>query len=160
MIGISNYAIIQGSHVRTVEQIASFCTKEAQERMRKIGLSRIPTDDKKFLSDMIASAYCQFREKPDCVLIAHSLPFIRKNGEEISLLNNTVTFYISGLPCAIMHKAVEAGCKLIEGSFYHSVMVIGADKAYSSQERVFFNTIMGDAVVAILLRACLVSFQK
>lgn len=151
-IGISDYAILLGSEVRTVEQIASFRPQAVQANMREIGLSRIPTNNSRPLSDMIAEICRRFDDIPDCVLIAHSLPFIRKNDDDILLFGDVPTFFLSGLPCAIMHKAVEVACGLIRGKFYRSVMVIGADKAYSDQERVFFDTIMGDALVAALLK--------
>lgn len=150
MIGILDYAIIRGRHVRTVEEIASFYDAETHKQMREIGLSQIPTDNLRPLSDMISEAYNMIHQKPDCVLIAHSLPFISKTNEHF-LCDNIPVFRLSGMPCAIMHKATEVACKLIQAGIYKTVLVIGADKAYSDTERVFFGTIMGDAVVAILL---------
>ena len=60
-------------------------------------------------------------------------------------------YLVGGLPCVIMHRAVEIGAQLIRRGMWQNVLVIGADKAYSDQERVFFHTIMGDGVVALLL---------
>lgn len=151
MIGISSYAAVQGGNVRTVDEIASFRPETVRARMRQIGLSRVPTDNARPLSDMIEAVCAQISERPDCILIAHSLPFIRKNRGDLSLFQGVPVFFLSGLPCAIMHKAVEVGCKLIDGGCYQSVLVVGADKAYSDSERVFFDTIMGDATVAALL---------
>lgn len=151
MIGILDYALVKGDHVRTVEDIASFCNAETHHQMREIGLSQIPTDNARPLSDMISEAYSRIHQKPDCVLIAHSLPFICKTNEQLLHNIRIPVFRLSGMPCAIMHKATEIACKLIQANVYNTVLVIGADKAYSDTERVFFGTIMGDAVVAVLL---------
>lgn len=120
--------------------------------MRSIGLSEIPTDNKRILADMIAQVYQQIKKKPDRILIAHSLPFIRVNeGTQMPCCGDVPTFYLSGTPCAIMHKAIETGCDMICGAVCQRVLVIGADKAYCDEERLFFGTIMGDGVVAVLL---------
>lgn len=153
MIGISAYQIVKGKNQRTVEQIAGFCTKEERQEMYGIGLQSVPTDNEIFLNDMIEKGWRRFspEERPDCVLIAHSLPYIRRSYCSAAPCGDTPTFYLSGLPCAIMHKAIDSACRLIQNGLYQRVMVIGADKAYSDQERVFFNTIMGDAAVLLLL---------
>lgn len=151
MIGIKEFAFELGSHMRTVEDITYFCPAGEAEQMRDIGLDRVPTDNERMLWDMIETAYRKMKEKADCVLIAHSLPFIRTNGDRDVLDSSIPTYFLSGLPCAIMHRAVEAGAQLIRRGTYQSVLVIGADKAYSDQERVFFHTIMGDGVAALLL---------
>ncbi len=151
MVGILDYAVVKGTQVRTVEDIASFCDAGTHQQMRKIGLSQIPTDNVRPISNMILEAYNMIHQKPDCVLIAHSLPFIGKTNERFLYDSKIPTFCLSGMPCAIMHKATEVACKLIQAHIYKTVLVIGADKAYSDSERVFFGTIMGDAVVAVLL---------
>lgn len=151
MIGVKEFAFELGSHVRTVEDIASICPAGEAEQMRDIGLERIPTDNERMLWDMIEVAYQRIETKPDCILIAHSLPFIRTNGGNHVLAPSIPIYFLSGLPCVIMHRAVEIGMQLIRRGIYQNVLVIGADKAYSDQERVFFHTIMGDGVVALLL---------
>lgn len=150
MIGFSDYAVVKGKDLRTVEQIASFCSEETRQKMHEIGLRQVQTDNKALLADMIAEAYHKTGRTPDCVFVAHSLPFIRRNDGDIPGIDVPI-FYLSGEPCAIMHKAVEMACMMIENNFYDSVMVIGTDKAYSDRERVFFDTIMGDAAAALLL---------
>lgn len=151
MVGVLEYTVIKGRHIRSVEEIASFCDKSTHEQMLEIGLSQVPTDNERQLLQMIEEACSHIHQRPDCIFVAHSLPFIRRNGEVLSCDKTIPVFYLSGLPCAIMHKAVEAACKLIDSHEYDTVLVIGADKAYSDTERVFFGTIMGDAVVAVLL---------
>ena len=151
MIGIKEFAFELGSDMRTVEDIASICPAGEAEQMRSIGLERIPADNERMLWDMIEAAYQRIETKPDCILIAHSLPFIRTNGDNHELDPSIPTYFLSGLPCVIMHRAVEIGARLIRRGMWQNVLVIGADKAYSDQERVFFHTIMGDGVVALLL---------
>lgn len=152
MIGISEYGYVLGSSNRSVEQVAASRTAQEHVHMRSIGLSQIPTDNERMLSDMIAQVYRQIKKKPERILIAHSLPFIRADhGTAMPCGEEVPTYYLSGTPCAIMHKAVEAGCGMLHSGVCHSVLIIGADKAYCDEERLFFGTIMGDGVVAVLL---------
>lgn len=154
MIGISEYGYVLGNTQRTVEDIAASRTAQDHLQMRSIGLSKIPTDNDRLLADMIAQVYQQIVKKPDRILIAHSLPFIRVNdGEQMPCGSDVPTYYLSGTPCAIMHKAVEVGCDMIRSGTCNIVLVIGADKAYCDEERLFFCTIMGDGVVAVLLES-------
>lgn len=151
MVGIKKVACVLGKNRRTVEDIAGFCTEEVQQNMRKIGLVQIPTDNKKMLWDMIGEAYNQIDETPECILIGHSLPFIRGKSQPLLFEKEIPVYFFSGLPCAIYHKTVQLGKELIESGVYNKILVVGADKAYSDRERVFFGTIMGDGVVAMLL---------
>ena len=153
MTGISEYSVIIGRNHRTVEEIASFCDSDMHKQMHEIGLAVVPTDNERPLSDMIFQACSKIRQRPDLILIAHSLPFIRRTGNDCNLFNGEIpVYYISGLPCVIMHKSVEIACKMLQNHLYDSILVIGADKAYSDRERVFFGTVMGDAVIALLLK--------
>lgn len=152
MVVIKEFAWELGKEVRSVEEIATGCPEEEIRHMRKIGLDRIPTDNERMLQEMIRDACRKIKKRPDCILIAHSLPFIRRDGQEPDLgWKDVPTYYLSGMPCAIMHKGVETASLLVEKEVYRSVLVIGADKAYSDQERIFFGTIMGDGAVALLL---------
>lgn len=151
MIGISEYAYELGSNVRSVEEIAAFCSKEEVKKMRNIGLDMIPTDNDRLLSDMIQCTYQKISEKPECIIIAHSLPFINVNNRKNMTDPSIQTFFLSGMPCAIMHKAVDIAVHMIQDGIYKRVLVIGADKSYSDRERVFWGTIMGDGVVALLI---------
>ena len=151
MIGIEEYSFVLGRNIRTVEDIASSCDEQQQVKMRKIGLDKIPTDNDKHLSVMIKEAYSKLENTPDCIIIAHSLPFIRANNQIDEIDSKVPVYYVSGLPCAIMHRAVELAVKLIDANHYRKIVIIGADKAYCDEERTFFGTIMGDGVVAMLL---------
>lgn len=152
MAVIKEFAYELGREVRCVEEIASEYSNEEIQHMRQIGLDKIPTDNERMLQEMIQNACGQITQKPDCILIAHSLPFIRREGQDMELCWSDVpVYYLSGMPCAMMHKAVEMASLFVEKALYHSVLVIGADKAYSDQERIFFGTIMGDGVAALLL---------
>ena len=106
MIGIREFAFELGSHVRTVEDIASMCSAEEVRQIHNIGLEQIPTDNERMLWDMIEAVYQKIETKPDCILIAHSLPFIRTNGSECLLDPSIPTYFLSGLPCAIDRKSV------------------------------------------------------
>ena len=153
MVVIKEFAYELGREVRCVEEIASGYSEEEIAHMYKIGLKRVPTDNGRMLQQMIQDVCRQITRKPDCILIAHSLPFIRRNGQGLELYWQDVpVYYLSGMPCAIMHKAVEIAASLVEKEKYHDILVIGADKAYSDQERIFFGTIMGDGVVALLIK--------
>ncbi|MBD5450904.1 MAG: hypothetical protein HDR28_12340 [Lachnospiraceae bacterium] len=152
MAVIKQFACELGRKIRSVEEIAADYPEEEIRHMREIGLDMIPTDNERMLQEMIRDVCEKIKQRPDCILIAHSLPFIRRDGLEIELCWQDVPiYYLSGMPCAIMHRVVEMASLLVEKEAYHSVLVIGADKAYSDQERIFFGTIMGDGVVALLL---------
>ena len=152
MVAIRKFACKLGKEVRSVEEIAADRSEKEIEHMRKIGLDRIPTDNDLMLQEMIRDVCVQIEKKPDCILITHSLPFIRRDGQESDLgWNDVPTYYLSGMPCAIMHKGVETASLLVERGVYRSVLVIGADKAYSDRERIFFGTIMGDGAIALLI---------
>lgn len=149
---IKEFVCELGKKVRCVEEIAAGYPEDEIKHMHQIGLERIPTDNERMLQEMIKNVCSKITKRPDCILIAHSLPFIRRDGWEMELhWSDVPTYYLSGMPCAIMHKVVEIASCLVEKEKYHSILVIGADKAYSDRERIFFGTIMGDAVVALLI---------
>lgn len=152
MIGIRQCIYSLGKKQRTVSEIASHLTDQQCERMREIGLDKIPTDNELMLDDMIASVFSCLEEKPERVYIAHSLPFIRTDSMTYYPCGSEYpTIYFSGLPCAIMHKTVELACRAMRNRRFQRVLVIGADKAYCDRERLFFGSAMGDGVVALLL---------
>jgi 3-oxoacyl-[acyl-carrier-protein] synthase-3 len=151
MIGIKAYSYVLGREIKSVEEIVGLDRSAESENMRKIGLDCVPTDNKRLLSDMIMEAYGKLENDIDCVLVAHSLPFVRVDEEKTDMEFPVPVYYVSGLPCAIMHRAVEMAGKLIQNNKYSNILVIGADKAYSDEERTFFGTIMGDAVIALVV---------
>lgn len=111
-----------------------------------------PVDNARMLSDMIIACGRKCKRKPDIIYIAHSLPFIKGfRGWELNDYFKVPILYLSGLPCAITHMAVKSAVAQIEKGRYDRILVFGADKAYSDCERNFFGTIMGDAVVGMML---------
>lgn len=115
-------------------------------------IKEAPIDNDKTLSDMIIECRKKISSVPDVIYVAHSLPFVKgSKGADLSDVFGVPVFYLSGLPCAITHFAVKAAMSQIEGDRYNRVLILGADKAYSMRERSFFNTIMGDMVIGIML---------
>ena len=111
-----------------------------------------PIDNARMLSDMIIACGRKCKRKPDIIYIAHSLPFIRGFKDwELNEYFKVPIFYLSGLPCAITHMAVKSASAQIEKGRYDRILVLGADKAYSDRERSFFGTVMGDAVIGMML---------
>lgn len=156
MIGIAQYSFETGRYFRSVEDIAAaFCSKSELDNMHYIGLESAYTDNDRTIISIIHSACSSIinTKHPELILIAHSLPFIRANGANIMpYADNVPVVILSGLPCVIMHRAVEIAVNMIHKGLYESVLVVGADKAYSDRERIFFGTVMSDAAVALLLR--------
>ena len=156
MIGIAQYNFETGRYSRSIEDIAcGLCTQTELENMRFIGLERAYTDNERTINDMIYAACNGILQdtRPDLVILAHSLPFIRANGSDIMPYAEGVPVIIlSGLPCVIMHRAIMTASKMIRAGLYDSVLVIGADKAYSDRERIFFGTVMSDCAIALLIR--------
>lgn len=153
-VGIMQYGIVLGSNLRTVDDVASHKDKETIRKIKAAGLKVVPTDNNKLIVDMIVQAYRKITILPELIIIAHSLPFLFCNRFDISKnLDDIETIIMSGMPCAIMHEVVGISKMYIESGQYKRILIIGADKAYSDQERTFFNTIMGDCVIALLIGA-------
>lgn len=57
---------------------------------------------------------------------------------------------ITGQPCAVLHTALRlAGAWSRTLPAGQHVLLVGADRAYSAAQRVFFGSVMGDAAVAM-----------
>jgi 3-oxoacyl-[acyl-carrier-protein] synthase-3 len=111
-----------------------------------------PVDNERKLSDMILECNNRFTVSPDVIYIAHSIPFAKgKAGRFISETLGMPVIWLSGLPCSITHMAVKLAVAQIEKGKHNRILVFGADKAYCDRERRFFGTIMGDAVVGMML---------
>ena len=80
MTVIKEFACELGSRIQKVEKIALNYPTEEIMHMHKIGLERIPTDNDRLLQEMIQAVCGKITGKPDCILIAHSLPFICRDG--------------------------------------------------------------------------------
>jgi len=111
-----------------------------------------PVDNSRLLSDMILECSKRFTVVPDMVYISHSIPFAKgKSKKNMSELMGAPVFWLSGLPCSITHMAVKIAVAQLENRKHSRILVFGADKAYSDRERRFFGTVMGDAVVGMML---------
>lgn len=150
-VGIISHSVALAKKSRTVEEIVNGC-KEKAKKLRDIGLDKVPTENESLLEDMILEAVKKIDKQPDLIIITHSIPFIFSDWKKFVIKMNPVeTISMSGMPCAVMHAAIKVACKYIENELYDDILVVGADKAYSDKERCFFNTIMGDGVVALLI---------
>lgn len=151
-IGIKEYHTLLGKNMRSVDDIAKNVSLQTKDNIKASGLVKVPTDNEQLLLDMIKEVYSKFKEKVDLIIVAHSIPFINNNLNNISShLNGNETLILSGMPCAIFHEAVSLAKNYIAAQEYEKILVIGADKAYSDEERIFFNTIMGDCVIGLVL---------
>jgi 3-oxoacyl-[acyl-carrier-protein] synthase-3 len=127
------------------------CEREPVDGIPSI--NSVPINNVRPLSDMINECYQQFTLKPDVVFIAHSLPFAKGNRMDVSIPDDVSIRWLSGIPCAITHMGLKIAVAQIQSSKYSRVLIIGADKAYSDRERRFFGTIMGDAVVGMMIES-------
>jgi len=115
-------------------------------------IKNAPVDNSRLLSDMILECSKRFTIVPDIIYIAHSIPFAKgRSGKKLSELLGAPVIWLSGLPCSITHMAIKIAVAQIENRKYSRVLIFGADKAYSDRERRFFGTVMGDAVVGMML---------
>jgi len=139
---------------------------EMLSRLHNGGLHRVPVNDGKPLPDLVRAAINKlFKAMPDLseltggILFAHSVPLL--SPANISFLSLCLEGYhlddiprvaISGQPCAILHMAVQvAGIWLNDCPAEKGILLIGADQAYSVQERIFFGSAMGDVAVAMFV---------
>lgn len=94
------------------------------------------------------------RAAPIACFFAHSLA--HQGEASIALrrhFSNSPVIDIGGQPCAILHFAIHAASRWLQrnGSASDEVLVVGADHAQKPTDRLFFNSAMGDAAVALLL---------
>lgn len=136
---------------------------EVLERLYAGGLKRVPVDEEATLVEMVRQAVVRLVERVEGlvhrthgILFAHSLPVLAP--AEMSFLDACLErlhldavprIAVTGQPCSILHMAIRlAGDWLNEAPPHTGILLIGGDKAYSAEERIFFNSAMGDAVVA------------
>lgn len=149
-VGISEMHAVLGTYHMTIESLAD--DEKLCEQIRKNGLDKVYIDNQKTAYSMLEELVRQFINKPDYVILTHSLPYLfgtqmydRLVEEGIPLIN------ITGIPCCIMHKGVESAVSLIKSGRYHKVLVIGIDKCYENYERIFFGTAMSDSTIGVLI---------
>lgn len=130
------------------------------ERLQQGGLRFIPQNIDCTLDKLINKAILKIKNKiPDFekrikgVILAHSLPFLAPANIPFfdycfknTNLENTPRIAISGQPCSILHQAVQISMSWLSKEENDcGILLIGADQANSPQERIFFNSAMGDA---------------
>lgn len=94
-------------------------------------------------------------------LFCHSVPIVAPM--DVPFLNSILdaagiervpSVTVSGQPCAILHNAVRlAGAWSRTLSAGRAVLIVGADRAYTARQRLFFGSAMGDAAVACIVSA-------
>lgn len=90
-------------------------------------------------------------------VLAHSMPSVAPVDtpflEDIAQRANVPpvpSIAVSGQPCAILHAALKlAGAWSRTLPADQCVLLIGADRAYTPRQRIFFGSAMGDAAVAL-----------
>ncbi|MCA9731951.1 MAG: hypothetical protein H6696_05415 [Deferribacteres bacterium] len=133
------------------------------ERLYDGGLQCIPVGDETPLSNLVNKVIAKLDkiiphlpERTKGIILAHSIPILAP--AEVSFfelcfrgfaLDHVPRIAVEGQPCSILHMAVQlAGYWLKEISADCGILLIGADQAYSVQDRIFFGSAMGDVAVA------------
>ncbi len=156
---------------KTTEEIVedAGCDRGMADRIKHSGVYSAAVDNDTLLTTYIHRAIHKMKEEvPEIekrikyIVFVHSIPFLapknvrfaelclegEENFQEISY------FALSGQPCAIFHMGVQVAEYLLmapDEKEDAGILLIGADKVYSSDERIFFNTIMGDSVLAAFI---------
>jgi 3-oxoacyl-[acyl-carrier-protein] synthase III len=91
-------------------------------------------------------------------LFAHSLPLTE---DEMACLSDAIRdrcarlvgpIFLTGRPCSILHYGLQVACAALpETGGERTVLVLGGDVASSADERFFFGSAMGDAMVGAVL---------
>lgn len=138
-------------------------TEEKLINLLEAGLNQIPINIENTLDNLINNIIERmykknpgFNSRIQGIILAHSLPFL--SPANISFFDrctksidfgNAFRIAVSGQPCAILHQALQLAIMWLSNAPNDSaILLIGADQAYSIQERLFFNSVMGDAVFA------------
>lgn len=137
--------------------------EEMVARMHSGGLRRVPVGDGSPLFQLVRRAVArlslcvpEFSARAKGVVFAHSVPLLAPaNVPFLSMclealgLDGVNRVAITGQPCSVLHLATRlAGYWLEEVAPGCGVVIIGADQAYSPEERLFFGSAMGDVAVA------------
>jgi len=139
---------------------------EMVARVKSGGLRRVPVASGKPLTELInlsirklGRTIPSLSSKVKGIILAHSIPFLAPSHIPFinlclqgSDLENIPSIGVSGQPCAVIHLAVQlAGFWLEKIPDDMGILVIGADQAYSPEERIFFGSAMGDVSLAGLV---------
>ncbi|MBK1710399.1 3-oxoacyl-[acyl-carrier-protein] synthase III C-terminal domain-containing protein [Marichromatium gracile] len=138
------------------------------------GLREVPVAIGKTTATLAAEAVAQLlADRPDLrvrvavVILAHSLPVpVPPDTDLLAPIMLAIgreslpALAVTGQPCAILHGAVQMARTWLSGIHPGGgVLVIGADVPSQPDERLFFNSAMGDAAVAGLLTCDAVRHQ-
>lgn len=120
---------------------------EILSNMKNGGLEYIPISKEKInvLIEETVEKLKIFDKKNeiDIIIYAQSIPF------KIDIFKDIPSITVSGQPCAILHTALKlASTYLNTINSNKSILIIGADKVVSTDERLFFNSAMGDIAIA------------
>lgn len=154
---------------KTTEEIVAAAGhgNDMVERIKNSGVLSVAVDNDALLSEYVnqvlnemKSQVRDFEKRTKYIIIAHSIPFLapknvdfwelcRKGGE---LLKDVPYFFLSGQPCAILHMGVQVAKSLLQTvDEDEGILLIGADKVYCDDDRIFFNTIMGDCAIGLFI---------
>lgn len=132
------------------------------QRLHDNGLHRVPVSGTQPLSIFVqhamkklATAIPDLQQRAHGVIFCHSLPVIAPDGfpflqnccAELGL-DHIPKVAVSGQPCSIIHMGIQLINAWLAQHNDGGIILIGADKVYSAEERIFFGSTMGDAVVA------------
>jgi 3-oxoacyl-[acyl-carrier-protein] synthase-3 len=136
------------------------CDLNLLNTMHNNGLKNIPQNTESTLDKLVnvvvkRVANDVFNEhiSVEGVILAHSLPFLSpRNIPFIDMcisgigIKDAFKIAVSGQPCSIVHQALQMSMTwLSKNDIGSCILLIGADQVYSSNERIYFNTAMGDS---------------
>lgn len=143
--------------------------QDVADRIKQSGVYSVAMDNGTLLTTYINQALKKIKEEvPDIknrvrhIVFVHSIPFLSPKNVDFARLcfmededfQRVPYFALSGQPCAIFHMGLQVSKYLLmasEGNGDEGVLLIGADKGYCSDDRIFFNTIMGDSVLGAFI---------
>ena len=147
--GISEMHAVLGRHHSQIEQLTE--NKELCKTIKDNGLEMVYVDNEKSAHDMLEELLMEFTDRPDYIILTHSLPYLLGSIGKIRCIEGVPMICISGLPCCIMHKGLEMAVAMIENGRYERILVIGIDKCYENFERIFFGTAMSDSAIGLMI---------
>lgn len=119
--------------------------------MKNNGLQSICADNESLIHSFIENIISQFTSKPDLIMLVHSLPYLLGSINLNANICGVPLINMSGIPCCILHQAIDSAVKYIKSGRYQHILVIGADKCYIDYERLFFGTAMSDCVIGLMV---------
>lgn len=151
MIGFEKLEYALPNTSKHISQLAEEVNLAADilKEMKKGGLAYIPISNQK-IDTLIQQAINKINilkldEMLAGVIYAQSVPV------KIDLFKNIPSTTISGQACSIFHTALELASFWLETTKDKKILIIGADKVVSTNERLFFNSAMGDVAIVGLL---------